>query len=103
MQYSDFDNTFKIITAASNLAFETVLYQAPFGKDLASPALEDHETNYCNAKYLRSYMFEQKFKILQSTNLSSSLMSFKALNSKLIQRRLQLEEFIFEIFHEKDN
>jgi len=114
LQYPDFSKEFLLTTDASNQGLSAVLSQGLIGKDLpvacASHSLDNAESHYTTSerellaivwvtKYFRPYLYGRKFKIVSDHKPLVWIMNVKDPGSQLMQWRIQLAEYDYEIVH----
>ena len=114
LQFPDFTREFVLTTDASNQGLGAVQSQGPVGRDLpvayASRSLNYAELHYSTSekellsvvwavKYLRQYLYGQKFTIVTDHRPLVWIMNVKDPGSRLTRWRIQLAEYDYKIVH----
>ncbi|XP_020296374.1 uncharacterized protein LOC109861229 [Pseudomyrmex gracilis] len=113
----DFAKEFIVTNDASGYVVGAVLSESAVGQDrpvaYASRVLNKAERNYSTTqkellaivwavKHFRPYLYETKFKIITDHKALVWLFNVKDPGSRLVRRRLKLEEYDYEIMHKKE-
>lgn len=116
LQYPNFPQTFILTTDASKFAIGGVLSQGEVGKDLpiayASRVMNPAEINYSTIEkellaitycvnHFRPYLYGKKFILVTDHQPLTWLCRVKDPTSRLMQWRLKLEEYEYEIIYKK--
>lgn len=113
LQYPNFTTEFVLTADTSNCGLGAVLSQGLLGRDLpvayGSRSLNSAKTHYTSekellavvwaVKYFRLYLYGWRFKVVSNHKPLVWIMNVKDPGSRLMQWRIQLAEYCYEIVH----